>query len=84
MQKADVYVNGKKIMTHEGGYIPFVIDLTDKVNYGAENTIAVKIDSRHNRNFAPGKDKPDFQYFGGIYEKNTFCSKCSIYVLLGK
>ena len=67
MQKADVYVNGKKIMTHEGGYIPFVIDLTDKVNYGAENTIAVKIDSRHNRNFAPGKDKPDFQYFGGIY-----------------
>ena len=27
----------------------------------------MKIDSRHNRNFAPGKDKPDFQYFGGIY-----------------
>ena len=67
MQKAEVYVNGQKVMTHEGGYIPFVIDITDEVNYGAENTIAVKIDSRPNTNFAPGKDKPDFQYFGGIY-----------------
>lgn len=67
MQKAEVYINGKKVMTHEGGYIPFVIDITDIVNYGSENTIAVKIDSRSNKNFAPGKDKPDFQYFGGIY-----------------
>ena len=67
MQKAEVYINGQKVTTHEGGYIPFVIDITDKVNYGAKNTIAVKIDSRPNSNFAPGKDKPDFQYFGGIY-----------------
>ena len=67
MQKADVYINGTKVMTHEGGYIPFVIDISDKVNYGTENTIAVKIDSRANTSFAPGKAQPDFQYFGGIY-----------------
>ena len=67
MQKANVYINGTKVMTHEGGYIPFVIDISDKVNYGTENTIAVKIDSRANTSFAPGKAQPDFQYFGGIY-----------------
>ena len=67
MQKAEVYINGQKVTTHAGGYIPFVIDITDKVNYGEKNTIAVKIDSRPDRNVAPGKDKPDFQYFGGIY-----------------
>ncbi|WP_461813140.1 discoidin domain-containing protein [Faecalimonas sp.] len=67
MQKAEIYINGQKIKTHAGGYIPFVIDITDKVNYGKENTIALKIDSRPDRNVAPGKDKPDFQYFGGVY-----------------
>lgn len=67
MQKADVYINGALVWTHEGGYIPFVIDISEKVRYGAENVIAVKADSRANQSFAPGKDVPDFQYFGGIY-----------------
>lgn len=34
MQKADVYINGELAMTHEGGYIPFVLDITDLVRYG--------------------------------------------------
>lgn len=67
MQYAEVYINGKNILKHEGGYIPFVIDISDEVNYGENNVIAVKIDSRPNASFAPGKTNPDFQYFGGIY-----------------
>lgn len=67
MQCAEVYINGNLVLKHEGGYSPFVIDLTDKVSYGENNVIAVKIDSRPNANFAPGKTNPDFQYFGGIY-----------------
>lgn len=67
MQCAEVYINGKHILRHEGGYSPFVIDITDEVNYGENNVIAVKIDSRPNASFAPGKTNPDFQYFGGIY-----------------
>lgn len=67
MQKAEVYINGELVLTHEGGYIPFVIDISDKIVYGSENVIALKTDSRPNASFAPGKDIPDFQYFGGIY-----------------
>ena len=67
MQKSEVYLNGEHIWTQEGGYSPFVIDISDYVRYGMDNVIAVKIDSRPNNSFAPGKDKPDFQYFGGIY-----------------
>ncbi len=67
MQKADVYLNGENICTHEGGYIPFVLDISDKLNYGEANVIAIRIDSRASTDFAPGKDRPDFQYFGGIY-----------------
>lgn len=67
MQQADVYINGEFVMKHQGGYTPFVIDITDIVKYGEENVIALKTDSRASSSFAPGKDKPDFQYFGGMY-----------------
>lgn len=67
MQKADVWINGEHVMQHKGGYTPFVIDLGGKVKFGEENVIAVKIDSRPDSSFAPGKTNPDFQYFGGLY-----------------
>ena len=67
MQAAEVWVNGEKVGTHQGGYTAFVFDLTDKVAYGEENVIAVRIDTRPNAAFNPGKNNPDFQYFGGLY-----------------
>ncbi len=67
MQKADVWINGEHVTQHKGGYTPFVLDLEGKVKFGQENVIAVKIDSRPDSDFAPGKTNPDFQYFGGIY-----------------
>ena len=80
MQKAEVYLNGEKIMTHEGGYSPFVIDLTGLVNYGETNVIAVKIDSSPNTNFAPGKTNPDFQYWGGIYGEAYLTVKDPVHI----
>lgn len=80
MQKAEVYLNGEKIMTHEGGYAPFVIDLTGLVNYGETNVIAVKIDSSPNTNFAPGKTNPDFQYWGGIYGEAYLTVKDPVHI----
>lgn len=80
MQKADVYINGELAMTHEGGYIPFVLDITDLVRYGEENVIAVKIDSRADSSFAPGKEQPDFQYFGGIYGNARLTVQDTVYI----
>ncbi|WP_050699315.1 discoidin domain-containing protein [Anaeromassilibacillus senegalensis] len=67
MQASEVWINGESVKTHQGGYTSFVIDITDKVRYGEENVIAVRIDTRPNAAFAPGKTNPDFQYFGGLY-----------------
>jgi hypothetical protein len=39
---ADVYVNGQKVGTHEGGYIPFEFDITPLLRTG-ENQIAVRV-----------------------------------------
>lgn len=80
MQKAEIWLNGEKILTHEGGYSPFVIDLTGKVNYGGDNVLAVKIDSRPNTNFAPGKTNPDFQYWGGIYGEAYITAKDPVHI----
>ncbi|MCL2572291.1 MAG: DUF4982 domain-containing protein [Defluviitaleaceae bacterium] len=68
MQVAEVWVNGKHKLTHMGGYLPFIIDISD-VDIDCENIIAVRLDNRDNSDIPPGKplEKLDFSYFGGLY-----------------
>ncbi len=40
---ADVYVDGKHVRNHVGGWIPFVIDVTNLVKPGAEFTLRVDV-----------------------------------------
>ncbi len=43
--RAEVYVNGKKIMEHEGGFLPFLADVTEAVLYNAVNKVVVKVNN---------------------------------------
>lgn len=43
--RAAVYVNGKKITEHEGGFLPFLADITDAVSYDSYNKIVVKVNN---------------------------------------
>jgi len=72
MHKADVYLNGEKLTTHKGGYLPFVIDITDHLNYSDENVVLVKLNNEDNPTIPPGKPikNLDFNYFSGLY-RNT-------------
>jgi len=40
--QADVYINGQKVGSHEGGYLPFEFDITSQVHRG-ENQVAVRV-----------------------------------------
>lgn len=40
---ADVIINGKQAGTHKGGFTPFEIDVTGLLNFGTNNTIAMKV-----------------------------------------
>jgi hypothetical protein len=63
-QVADVYVNGKLMGEHKGGFTGFYFDITDAVTAG-DNVIAVKVDNTWNAQIAPRGG--DWLFLGGIH-----------------
>jgi beta-glucuronidase len=61
---ADVYLNGEKIGSHEGGYTPFQFEITEKVKNG-DNPIVVRANNNRRGNGLPGTGFDWFNY-GGI------------------
>lgn len=45
MGVSDVWINGKHLGQRPSGYISFAYDLTDQINFGSDNVIAVKADT---------------------------------------
>lgn len=69
MGKSKVFVNGKLLAEHFGGYLPVVVDVTDALDWDGDNVIAVWTDNSDDPSYPPGKaqDVLDYTYFGGIY-----------------
>lgn len=69
MGKSKVYLNGRLLTEHFGGYLPVVVDLTDGIDWTGENLLAVWADNSDDPTYPPGKaqDVLDYTYFGGIY-----------------
>ncbi|HEX5152959.1 MAG TPA: glycoside hydrolase family 2 TIM barrel-domain containing protein [Parafilimonas sp.] len=65
----DVFLNGEKLYTHYGGYMGFVVDITNKVKFDSDNVLAVRATNVDDPQTPPGKQqaKLDFNYYGGIY-----------------
>jgi beta-glucuronidase len=61
---ADVYLNGKKLGSHEGGFTPFQFEITSDVHAG-ENSIIVKVNNQRMKSGLPGLGFDWFNY-GGI------------------
>ena len=62
-----VYCNGIKVGEHHCGYTAFTIDLSEAVNYGQDNLLCVRLDSRENLNVPPFGYVIDYMTYGGIY-----------------
>ena len=62
---SNVFVNGKHIGEHRGGYGAFVFEITDKVEYGKENTLLVRVNNGEQLDVMPLVG--DFNFYGGIY-----------------
>lgn len=61
---ADVYLNGKKIGSHEGGFTPFQFEISAQVKAGL-NTIIVRVNNARNQYGIPGLGY-DWLNYGGI------------------
>lgn len=68
MNVAAVWVNGKKMIRHLGGFLPFTIDISGVAKFDAPNVIVVRLDNRDNKITGPKPlNRLDFNTYGGIY-----------------
>ena len=67
--KADVFLNGERIGSHEGGFTPFQFEITKKVKDGI-NALIVKVDNKRLKNGIPGLGYDWFNYGGITREVN--------------
>lgn len=51
--RATVYLNGEEVAYHEGGFLPFLADITDKAKFGESNRVVVKINNELNETNIP-------------------------------
>lgn len=82
MQVADIWINGKYVERHTGGYLPFTVHLNPYLRYGEKNVIYLKLDNRANPNVPPGKPvkRLDFLYYSGIYRNVWLVKKNPLHI----
>ncbi|MEE0945813.1 MAG: glycoside hydrolase family 2 TIM barrel-domain containing protein [Acutalibacteraceae bacterium] len=67
---ADVYLNGKNLAHHDGGYSTFRVDITDALE--RDNLFVIKVDNSANDTVYP--QVADFTFYGGLYrDVNIIC-----------
>ena len=67
---ADVYVDGKALAHHDGGYSTWRVDITESL--GENSLLAIAVDNSANETVYP--QMADFTFYGGIYrDVNLIC-----------
>lgn len=82
MGKSRIWLNGKLLKEHFGGYLPIVVEVTDELDFERENVLSVCADNSDDPSYLPGKPQQalDFAYFGGIYRDCFLIAHHSVYV----
>ncbi len=66
----DVYLDGKHLAHHDGGYSTWRVDLTDRLQ--AESLLVIAVDNAPNETVYP--QMADFTFYGGLYrDVNLVC-----------
>ena len=82
MGKCEIYLNGKLVQKHKGGYLPIMVPLESDQLLKGENTLSIKADNGDDGSFPPGKPQYilDFAYFGGIYRDVWLIANNNIHI----
>jgi beta-galactosidase len=81
MNSAEIWVNGQLAGKFMGGYLPYVMDVSQWVRAGQGNVVAVRLDNRDNPLTGP---KPladlDFNLYGGLYRDAHLIIKNKLHI----
>lgn len=66
-----VYVNGKKVGTHKGGYVSFSFDVTDYTVEGENSLVIHAEDDERDRLIPTGKQSEKYGSYGCFYTRTT-------------
>jgi len=81
MNVCEVWVNGEKLITKQGGYLPVVVKFTKIARHNKTNEVLVKLDNRDNPVTGP---KPmrllDFNMYGGLYRDASLIVKDRLHI----
>lgn len=69
--KAKVFVNGKKVGEHKGGYVSFAMDITDFVAEGENEICLFAEDDTSSRDIPSGKQSDTYLSHGCFYTRTT-------------
>lgn len=69
--EARLFINGKKVGVHKGGYVSFAFDITPFLHEG-ENTVTLNaIDDTKNHTYPSGKQSERLESYGCSYTRTT-------------
>jgi hypothetical protein len=76
-----VWINGKYLGDHKGGYGSFDFDISSYIAEGKDNLLAVAVNNRQNDQFRiPPMAAGNFDVYGGIYRDVTIVIKDKLYI----
>ncbi|MBG0859261.1 MAG: beta galactosidase jelly roll domain-containing protein [Bacteroidales bacterium] len=76
-----IWLNGKYIGDHKGGYTSFSFDLTGSLIPGKDNVLVLAVNNSQNDQFGiPPMTANKFNVYGGIYRSVTLVVKDKLYI----
>jgi beta-galactosidase len=69
MTASTVWLNGTRLGEYKGGYTPFSFEITDHIDWAADNVLTVDVDSTERPDIPPFGYEIDYLTFGGIYRE---------------
>lgn len=81
MNVADVWLNGKHLGQHLGGYLPFAFDITEALKPAGDNELVVRANNEDNPVTGPKPLKQlDYIQHGGIYRGVRLVIKPAVHI----
>lgn len=75
-----IYLNGKFIEEHKGGFTSFYVDLTENIDWENENVLAVAVNGRRNDKFRiPPMTAGNWNVYSGIYRDVRLVAKSKVH-----